>query len=340
MKILYAIQGTGNGHVARATEIVPLLKEMAETDVLVSGVQSDLTLPFKVDYSLYGLSFIFGKTGGVDIKGTVSRMKLIRLIKDIYQLPVDKYDLIINDFEPVSAWACLLRDKQCIGLSHQNAVIHPEASRPAVSGFPGKLILKNYAPATIKYGFHFDPVGHTIFTPVIRPAIYNAKPTNKGHYTVYLPAYSDEDIISTLSKVKHIEWKVFSKHSKKCYSRKNVTIRPVSLEGFSESLISCAGVLCTAGFETPAEVLYLGKKLCVIPMKNQYEQSCNAASLENIGVKVLKRFSGNSPEIAEWANDSNFLHKSYTNQTKEILKTIVYRHSYCNFHRYYITDKE
>ena len=40
MKILYGIQGTGNGHLSRAEEIVPILKKMAHVDVLISGNQS------------------------------------------------------------------------------------------------------------------------------------------------------------------------------------------------------------------------------------------------------------------------------------------------------------
>ena len=67
MKILYAIQGTGNGHLSRSMEIVPLLKQMAEVDVLVSGTQGDLELPFPVKYKLNGFGFIFGKSGGVDL---------------------------------------------------------------------------------------------------------------------------------------------------------------------------------------------------------------------------------------------------------------------------------
>ena len=51
MKVLYAIQGTGNGHVSRAREIVPLLRKKAHTDVLISGIQSDLDLPFDVQYA-------------------------------------------------------------------------------------------------------------------------------------------------------------------------------------------------------------------------------------------------------------------------------------------------
>jgi len=43
------------------------------------------------------------------------------------------------------------------------------------------------------------------------------------------------------------------------------------------------GVFCGAGFETPAEAMFLKKKLMVIPMKGQYEQQCNAAALEEIG---------------------------------------------------------
>ena len=61
MKILYAVQGTGNGHITRAMEIIPYLEKKGELDILVSGIQSDIELPFKVKYKFNGLSFIFGK---------------------------------------------------------------------------------------------------------------------------------------------------------------------------------------------------------------------------------------------------------------------------------------
>ena len=37
MKILYAIQGTGNGHLSRAIDVIPALKKIGQVDVLVSG---------------------------------------------------------------------------------------------------------------------------------------------------------------------------------------------------------------------------------------------------------------------------------------------------------------
>lgn len=58
MKILYGIQGTGNGHLSRAMEVVPHLQKMGDTDILISGIQGDLTLPFPIKYQFYGLGFM------------------------------------------------------------------------------------------------------------------------------------------------------------------------------------------------------------------------------------------------------------------------------------------
>lgn len=326
MKILYAIQGTGNGHLARATEIVPLLKSMADTDVLVSGTQADLKVSFKIDYYYSGLSFIFGQNGGVDIRKTIGRMPVLQFFRDIRNLPVKKYDLVISDFEPVSAWACRLRRKACLGLSHQNAVLHPTAPLPEFNDFFGKLILRNYAPANINYGFNFKPFSPVIFPPVIRSAIRNAEATVKPHYTVYLPAYSNQQIQDVLSQIPDTEWQVFSKHSKHKYTIGNIHFQPVSLDGFTESFLSCTGLICTAGFEGPAEAIFLGKKLCVIPMKGQYEQYCNAAYLKSMGIKVLDLFTGSARELADWIQNSTVLQIRFPDMTREILENILAKH--------------
>lgn len=326
MKILYAIQGTGNGHLARATEIVPILKSLAEVDVLVSGTQADLKVPFAIKYRFSGLSFIVGKKGGVDLLKTAQKMPVRRFFHDIRKLPVNQYDLIISDFEPVSAWACRLHRKECIGLSHQNAVLHPSAPRPNFSDPVGKFILKHYAPSDAKYGFNFRTGSPAIFPPVIRSSIRRAKSSGQPHYTVYLPAYSDEQIKSVLSQIPGVEWQVFSKHSKNEYRDGNIHFRPVSLDGFTESFLNCTGLLCTAGFEGPAEAIYLGKKLCVIPMKKQYEQYCNAAFLKSMGITVLDRFSDAAPVLTEWIEKTEPLHIEFPDITRDILEEILERH--------------
>lgn len=327
MKILYAIQGTGNGHLARALEIVPLLKEMGETDILVSGVQADIQIPFEINHKFYGISFIFGKKGGVDLWRTLIKLKPLRFLRDIRSLSVDTYDIVFNDFEPVSAWACKFKRKKCIGLSHQNAVLHPRAPRPENRDWLGQFILKHYSPAQVKYGFHFRALDEKNFTPVIRKSIREANPENKLYYTVYLPAYSDAEIIKILGRFKEITWHVFSKNCKEAYSVNNIHFNPVSVEGFNQSFINCKGILCNAGFETPAEALFMGKKLCVVPMKNQYEQACNAALLADMGIAVSKKNVPLFQTLTEWLSSDKVVRVDFPNNIKNILHELVKQHN-------------
>lgn len=323
LRILYAIQGTGNGHLARATEIVPFLQKLGQTDVLVSGIQGDIQLPFPVKFKLYGLSFIFGKHGGVSLWQTILRSKPIRFLRDMRQLPVNDYDVVICDFEPVTAWACRLRKKHCIGLSHQNAVLHPASPKPNYQDPMGLMILKYYAPSSIRYGFHFKALDERNFTPVIRSGIRQTRARNMGHYTVYLPAFSNEEIEQVLGDFQQYQWEVFSKHSDKDYRVGSVWFRPVSLSQFSQSFADCAGILCTAGFETPAEAIYMGKKVCVIPMKKQYEQACNAAFVASLGVRVLSGWQNARKELADWLENDTALHLDYPDETFRILEQVI-----------------
>ncbi|MGN6342208.1 MAG: glycosyltransferase family protein [Ginsengibacter sp.] len=323
MKILYAIQGTGNGHISRARDIIPYLGDKGQLDVLISGTESDVELGYPVKYTLKGLSFVFGKKGGIDLPATYKKAKLKRFYNEIKNLPVNDYDMVISDFEPVSAWACRLQKKPCIALSHQSAVLNKKSPHPDNFDPVGKLIAKNYAPAAIQYGFHFRQYDSNIFTPVIRRKIRNALIRNKKHYTVYLPAYSDKKIIKVLSEINDIEWQVFSKSSKKPYFQKNVIVFPIDNDSFIKSMASSTGVLCGAGFETPAEALFLGKKLMVIPMKGQYEQQCNAAALKKMGVPVLKKLRpSHIKKIEKWTKSGKTIPVDFPDITGKIIDEI------------------
>jgi len=323
MKILYAIQGTGNGHLARARDIIPLLRQKGELDILVSGTEAEIELPFEIRYRFNGLSFVFGKKGGVDFLKTFKKGSLKRLNKEIDSLPIEQYDIVISDFEPVSAWACRRKNKPCIGLSHQAAVLDPFAPRPKKSDILGQMLLRNYAPVTKAYGFHFKPYHSNIFTPVIRSEIRDAIPTEQDHYVVYLPAYSDKRIIAFLDHIPDLKWYVFSKTAKEAYKERNVYIYPVNNEHFINALISCSGVLCGAGFETPAETLFLQKKLMVIPMKGQYEQQCNAAALEKMGVPVLKKLDDKYLEkVISWSYFKTAPEVEYADKTAAVIDQV------------------
>ncbi len=328
MKILFAIQGTGNGHVSRARDVYPELLKYGDVDVLISGIQADVQVPFPVKYRYYGMSFIFGKRGGVDIIDTARKLKLGQLVKDIKELPIEEYDLVINDFEPVSAWACRRKKRPCISLSHQCAVLHPNAPQPPRIDLMGMLVLRHYAPVTAAYGFHFKSFGDNIYTPVIRREIRQLIPTNEGHYTVYLPSYDDAAIVRHLSQFENAKWDVFSKHNKAPFVSGNVRVRKINNREFIESMASGAGLLCGAGFEGPAEAMYLGKKVLVIPMQAQYEQHCNAAGAAIMGATLIptlnERYYGG---IRQWLETGLPIKAEYPDITAEIVRHIIQKHA-------------
>jgi uncharacterized protein (TIGR00661 family) len=294
MKILYAIQGTGNGHISRAREIVPLLQQYGDLDILISGTQADVKLAQDVKYQLHGFSFIFGKKGGVNHLKTWRNMNLFRFRKDMNAIPLADYNLIINDFEPVTAWACKKQGIESVSLSHQASFKSKKVPRPRTIDW-GKLILSRYAPTTHHIGFHFQKYDDFIYTPVIRSEIRELVSSNLGHYTVYLPAIDDKDLVKLLKQIPAVRWEIFSKHTHLSYSDGNVFVEPVNNEKFNQSMASCEGLLTGGGFEGPAEALFLGKKLLVAPMKFQYEQQCNAYALKQLGLPVI------------WGSNSNWL---------------------------------
>ena len=323
MKILYAIQGTGNGHISRAREIVPLLQQYGELDLLVSGTQAEVTLSQPLKYRFHGFSFVFGTNGGVDNWATFKIMNLPQLWKDIRKLPLKQYDLVINDFEPVSAWACKLQKIPSVSLSHQCSFISPKTPRPSKRSY-AEWLFKYYSPTTYNIGFHFERYDDFIHTPVIRSGIRNLKTDNLGHYTVYLPAYDDRLLAKLLNKTNKIRWQIFSKRQKTYLRERNVEIFPVNNEAFNNSLANCEGLLTGGGFEGPAEALFLQKKVLMIPMKGQYEQQCNALAASKLGVPVINeiddRFVFN---INNWINDDKKILVNFPDETAQIVDNMI-----------------
>jgi len=327
MKILYAIQGTGNGHISRAREIVPLLQQYGELDLMVSGTQAEVSLSQPLKYRLHGFSFVFGTKGGVDKWATFKLMNLRQLWRDVHQLPLKQYDLIINDFEPVSAWACRVQKLESVSLSHQCSFVSKKTPRPAKWNY-AEWLFKYYSPTTHHIGFHFEKYDDFIHTPVIRSDIRKLETTNMGHYTVYLPAYDDKTLVKYLSQAKDVQWQIFSKRQKTQLQEGNVLISPVNNEAFNKSMASCEGLLTGGGFEGPAEAMFLKKKVMMIPMSGQYEQRCNALSASKLGVPVIHTIDDEFvPQLNQWIQNGKAVNAHFPDETAQIIDKMVKRYA-------------
>lgn len=299
-KILYAFQGTGNGHASRAAELIPILKKHAEVEVLCSGTNRQLKLSFPIDYQLKGISFSYNKSGGLSYWQTLRDAKLIQFYREVKHLDLSSYDLILNDFEPVSAYAARIQKARIIGFSHQAAFLSPRTPRAAKKNAIAEWVFRNYAPTSKAIGFHFKAYDHFIHGPVLRSELGQATASN-GKVLVYLPAYSADFLKEHLAFIPERNWLIFSKEHQQVEQIGPLRFCPINGDAFLQELLACEAVLCSAGFEAPAEALHLGKKLCVIPIKGQYEQDCNAAALSELGIPSLKKLNKEAiPKLKDW----------------------------------------
>lgn len=303
MKIFYSIQATGNGHIARAIELMPYLQQYGEVDVFLSGSNSNLSFDLPVKYRSRGVSLFYGNRGRLDYKKIYKEFSFLRMWEEAKALPVENYDIVLNDFESITSLSCKLKGVPSVNFGHQASFHSKNTPLSAKRDWLGETILRNYATATEYVGLHFERYDDFIFNPIIKQDILNATPADKGHITVYLSHYSDEVVATQLKKISSVRFEVFSKKTKFIYTEGNITFIPVSNKGFNESMISCHGMITGAGFETPAEALYMGKKLLCIPIKGQYEQLCNAAALTRFNVSVIDAVDDNFNNAAgQWLN--------------------------------------
>ncbi|WP_029795320.1 MJ1255/VC2487 family glycosyltransferase, partial [Vibrio parahaemolyticus] len=168
MKILYGVQGTGNGHIARARAMSKAFESHdVQVDFLFSGRAPEKYFSMEAfgDYQTRrGFTFVTEK-GSVNYAKTALNNNLIHFFKEVNQLNLAPYDLIINDFEPVTAWAARQQNKPCIGISHQNAFRYPVPLKGA--SWLDKSVLEYFAPSQHQLGLHWYHFDQPLLPPIV-----------------------------------------------------------------------------------------------------------------------------------------------------------------------------
>ncbi len=319
MKILYSIQGTGNGHLSRAHYIYKILRKITKNiDVLIAGNNYSLKPSIPVKYKISGISFVI-VNGRIDYLKTISNFDLVKPFLDQKKIPFKSYDLIISDFEPISAWSSLRFNIPSIHISHQASFIEKNVPRPPQKNLIGEYVMKYFCPTNDYIGLHYQNYGDNISEPIIQNIQTLKKKEMREYISVYLPWFEDDYLISFFKNIDNIKFHIFSKNVDKVVKKGNCLFEPLNQKTFYENLIQCKGVITNAGFQTTSESLHLGKRLLVIPVKNQYEQECNVAALDKIGIHSIKNLEFNEIEnIYKWI-DSKPIKLNFKNNLEHLL---------------------
>ncbi len=285
MRILFGVQGTGNGHISRSRELARKLKSDGhDLQVIISGRKEEelkeieIFAPYRV---MKGLTLITYK-GKLNYVDTMFQLDPVRLMADVLSLDTAGIDLIITDFDPITSMAARIRNIPSVGFGHQYAF--PYHIPIAKGNVFEKFTLMNFAPARYNAGLHWHHFNQPIFPPVIPSSLYeeSGRSPIKAKILVYLPFEEIEDVEAFLAPFDGYEFYIYGKVTGDGDAG-HLHFRGYSREGFLADLLESNGVVCNAGFELPGEALHLGKKLLLRPLDGQIEQASNALAMEQLG---------------------------------------------------------
>lgn len=317
MKILYGIQATGNGHISRSRVMAKYFKENnVDVTYLFSGREQHKLFDMAIfgDY-LYrrGLTFET-QAGKINYLETILKNNMVKFAYDIFTLDVSDYDLIITDFEPVSAWAAKLAGKNTLAIGHQYAF----GPNTPVAGdsFLARKIMQHFAPAHLSLGLHWSRFDSNVLPPIIDVEL--SKSENVGSIVVYLPFEDQQYVTDLLNEFPEFHFVQYAQNVENTHIG-NVDLRKTCLEGFKHDLKRASGVICNSGFELNSECIHLGVPILTKPIKGQMEQESNALAIKQLGL-------GDVMQDLELSRIQQWLHHLPTIQEKktpDVAKAIV-----------------
>jgi len=315
-KFLFVVQGEGRGHLTQAISLFEILTSAGHQVVSVMvGMDNEQNLPtffrekIPVEINIFPApSLVYGQTKAVKIWDTISThaKKLSKYRKSVKFLAqkVERHqpDVIVNFYDMICGlYAQFYRPNipvVCIG--HQYLLLHQ-----SFISLPNKQIdrfLLNLNTrltslnSTRKLALSFvqmpDDKANSISVtpPLLRNEVKKMTPKSKPFILAYITHHKlSDDIIDWHANHRDVQIHCFWNNKEfvdEWQFRENLTFHQVNSDKFLRMMQECSGLMCTAGFESVCEAMYLGKPIMMVPVPNHIEQQINAWDGQRAGAGI------------------------------------------------------
>jgi uncharacterized protein (TIGR00661 family) len=312
MRFLFLIQGEGRGHLTQALSFAALLKkEQHELVGVVVGKSPRRKVPDffvqKIGAPITSVESPNFETDGLEKKillGKTIRKNLGKLptywtsLQKIHSLVQDMQpEVLVNFYEPLAGLYNLLFTPKIAFwvIGHQYLERHLEftfAPNRSLERFLFQMHTRLTAwGASEHLALSFlpkkDSNGVQVVPPLLRQEVKELAVSQGDFYLTYMvnPGYAEE-VIAFAKTNPTIQIKAFwdKKGAAEIeYPLPNLSFHQVNDQKFLAAMAACRGLICTAGFESVCEAMYLGKPVVMVPIAGQYEQACNALDGEQSG---------------------------------------------------------
>lgn len=350
-KFIFTVQGEGRGHLTQAISLTQLAQEAGHEVVgyAVGSFQGRKIPAFFAEFigdtpliQYESPSINYGKGKSVQLGKTA--FQAFRRIRTYWKSACQLQDFIkelqpdgiVNFYESITGMYFLKTGSKipCMSIGHQYLLLNRHFESIPEKKFDQFLLNLNTKITAIGsqklVGLSFRPMAPdeekniSVVPPLLRREIKALQAEKGERWLVYLTHFRlADEIMAWAKKNPEVQLDCFWENParREVYEyTDNLTFHPIDAEKYMQKMRSCKGLISTAGFESVAEAMYLGKPVMMVPVPNHIEQMINAYDGELSGAGVaaqtfdldifknhLPTHPGNGELFQSWCGQSQYL---------------------------------
>ncbi|MDI1322095.1 MAG: glycosyltransferase family protein [Algoriphagus sp.] len=317
MKFVFIVQGEGRGHMTQAIAFSKMLEDAGhQLAAVILGKSKRRAIPeffsreikapvhwipspnFETDKGEKRI--LIGKTILSNLKKLPVYWQSLNLIHKIIQ--TEKPDVILNFYDLLGGfYSVFFQPKSAYWvIGHQYLTSHPDFIFAPSKGFQKQLFQLNTWMTALgadeRLALAFLPMEADcnskvrIVPPLLRREVKELTPIEGDFYLAYMVNCGyGEEIISFAKANPNLKIKAYWDKKGAGDTENplpNLSFHQIHDKNFLQDMAACKGLVCTAGFESVCEAMYLGKPVMMIPVAGQYEQACNALDAVAAGAGI------------------------------------------------------
>jgi uncharacterized protein (TIGR00661 family) len=314
-KFIFTVQGEGRGHLTQAISFTQIAREAGHEVIgyAVGSFQGRKIPSFFLDFigdtpvlQYESPSIIFGNGKSVQLAKTAAQAftNFKTFWKSATQLEAFVNELqpdgIVNFYESITGLYKLKSGSKIptMSVGHQYLLLNKHFESIPEKKIDRMLLNMNTMITSIGskklLGLSFRPLANDqkieVVPPLLRQQVKNMVPKAGERWLAYLTHFRlSEDIMAWSDANPAVKLDCFwdnPAHRETYHYSDSLTFHPIDAENYLAKMTECAGLISTAGFESVAEAMYLGKPAMMVPVPNHIEQMINAYDGELSGAGI------------------------------------------------------
>ena len=306
MNCLFVVQGEGWGHMTQALSLAGIRRRAGhEVSAALVGRRSRREVPaffmermgapihtfespnFMTDAKNRSVRILPSLTAALRSTGTYREsLRQIAMAMAVY-----RPDLVVNFFEPLAGiyYGRFRPRTPMVCIAHQYLVHHPAYPSPPGNSL-NRRALQFFADVTAtgaarRLALSLKPVSEAvgrrlaIVPPLLRNDLFQMPLDRREPFLLayLLNSGYAPDLVEWHRRrpdvVLHCFWD--KRDAEPVYSpAPNLTFHRLDDRRFLDLMSRCTGLVCSAGFESICEAMYLGKPVMMVPVEGHFEQTC------------------------------------------------------------------